>query len=171
MKVIQKEIGCDRAGVTEKETQEKKSCLTPQLTEGGLSVDDRGEVAFVNGFGFEGVRRFYAVCNHAAGKVRAWHAHRREGKHVTVVRGAAVVGAVRIDDWREPSRDAEVHRYVLSERRPAVLYIPPGYANGFMSLTVDAKLLFFSTATLAESREDDVRFDARYWNPWEVTER
>ena len=64
----------------------------PRVFEGGLSVDDRGAVGFVNDFAFEGVRRFYTVSNHAAGFVRAWHAHRREAKYVTVLRGAAVVG-------------------------------------------------------------------------------
>ena len=144
---------------------------TPQLIEGGLGVDDRGSVAFVNGFDFAGVRRFYVVANHEPGFVRAWHAHRREAKYVSVVAGAAVVAAVQIDDWAEPSRSAEVHRYVLSAARPAVLFIPPGYANGFMSLTADARVAFFSTSTVEESRADDVRFDARYWDAWTVAER
>jgi dTDP-4-dehydrorhamnose 3,5-epimerase-like enzyme len=150
---------------------DEKLCLSPQLIEGALSVDDRGEVAFVNEFNFEGVQRFYAVSNHARGFVRAWHAHRHESKYVTVVVGAAVVGAVLVDNWEKPSRDAKVDRYVLSAGKPAVLYIPAGYANGFMSLTADTKMMFFSTSTVAESKEDDVRFDARYWDPWEVTER
>jgi len=143
----------------------------PRLIEGGLGVDDRGSVAFVNGFDFAGVRRFYVVANHQAGFVRAWHAHRREAKYVSVIAGAAVVAAVQIDDWQEPSRSAEVHRYVLSAARPAVLFIPPGYANGFMSLTADSRVAFFSTSTVEESREDDVRFDARYWDAWTVAER
>jgi len=33
------------------------------------------------------------------------------------------------------------------------------------------KLMFFSTATLEESQEDDIRFDAYYWNPWKIIER
>jgi dTDP-4-dehydrorhamnose 3,5-epimerase-like enzyme len=144
---------------------------TPRLLEGGLGVDDRGQVAFVNEFHFAGVKRFYVVSNHRTGTVRAWHAHRREGKYVSVVQGAALVAAVGIDDWKRPSRTSTVHRYVLSHERPAVLYIPPGHANGFMSLTPDAKLIFFSTATLEESQADDVRFDARYWDPWPVEER
>ncbi len=60
---------------------------------------------------------------------------------------------------------------MLSAGTPAVLYIPPGYANGFMSLTADARLAFFSTRTLAESQGDDVRFDARHWDIWDVVER
>jgi len=143
----------------------------PSYIEGGLAVDDRGELGFVNDFRLEGVKRFYTVANHRQGMVRAWHGHRREGKFISVVTGAALVCAVEIDDWSTPSRDAEVHRYVLSARKPAVLCIPPGCANGFMSLTADAKLIVFSTSTLEESRDDDVRFDARYWNPWDVVER
>lgn len=143
----------------------------PRLIEGALAIDDRGSVAFVNDFNFDGVRRFYVVSNHRRGLVRAWHAHRKEAKFITVLSGAAVVGAVAIDDWQHPSPTAEVHRYVLSAAKPAVLHVPHGYANGFMSLTSDAKVAFFSTATLAESREDDVRYDARYWDVWTVTER
>lgn len=138
---------------------------------GDLAVDDRGEVGFVNDFDFSGVKRFYSVRNHRRGFVRAWHAHRREAKYVTVVSGAAVVAAVAIDDWDRPSKDLKVARFVLSAARPRVVFIPAGYANGFMSLTDDARLMFFSTSTLAESQGDDVRFDARYWDPWTVEER
>jgi dTDP-4-dehydrorhamnose 3,5-epimerase len=81
------------------------------------------------------------------------------------------VGAVRIDDWANPSKDLPVHRYVLSAGKPSVLYIPPGFANGFMSLTTDARIIFYSTASLEESRTDDIRYDSRYWDPWEVVER
>lgn len=143
----------------------------PTLLEGGLAVDDRGEVRFVNEFNFEGVKRFYVVSNHQAGFVRAWHAHRREAKYVLVSRGAAIVGAVKIEDWQKPSPTSEVHRFVLSAAKPNILYIPPGYANGFMSLTADTQVFFFSTATIEESRDDDVRFDARYWDIWTVVER
>jgi dTDP-4-dehydrorhamnose 3,5-epimerase len=144
---------------------------TPRLIEGALVVDDRGSVSFVNDFDFQEVKRFYLVTNHRAGFVRAWHAHRREAKCVTVTRGAAVIGAVRIDDWESPSRDAEVHRHVLSAQKPAVFYIPAGYANGFMSLTEDATLMFFSTSTVEESRGDDIRYDSRRWDIWDIVER
>jgi len=145
--------------------------IEPSLMQGNIGIDDRGSVSFVNDFRFEGVKRFYLVTNHRAGFVRAWHAHRKESKYVIVVEGAAVVAAVSIDDWDRPDRHATVHRHVLSATRPAVLFIPAGYANGFMSLTDDTRLIFFSTSSLEESRGDDIRYDARYWNPWEVAER
>lgn len=143
----------------------------PVLLRGDLAVDDRGAVGFVNDFSFEGVKRFYSVENHAAGFVRAWHGHRREQKFVTAVSGSALVCAVQVDDWDQPSPDLTVHRHVLSARRPSVLFIPAGFANGFMSLTGDTKLLFFSTSSLEESLGDDVRFDSRLWDPWSVEER
>ena len=59
----------------------------PYVINGGIAVDDRGEITFVNEFNFESVKRFYMVSNHKAGFVRAWHAHKREGKYVTAVAG------------------------------------------------------------------------------------
>ena len=56
----------------------------PTLYEGGVGVDNRGEVGYVNDFNFVGVKRFYWVSNHRSGFVRAWHAHRVEEKYVMV---------------------------------------------------------------------------------------
>lgn len=145
--------------------------LEPTLIKGGLAVDDRGTVSFVNDFHFEGVKRFYVVENHKKGFIRAWHGHKQEGKYVFVVKGSAVVACVGIDNWESPSKDLKVNRFVLSEKSPSILFIPAGYANGFMSLSDDCKIMFLSTSTISESLADDFRFEARYWNPWEVEER
>ena len=90
---------------------------------------------------------------------------------MTVVQGSALICAVKVGDWASPSRTAQIHRHVLSAPKPSVLFIPAGYANGFMSLSEDAKLMFFSTATVEESRNDDIRFHSRHWDPWPVVER
>ena len=142
-----------------------------RLFKGGLAVDDRGEVGFINDFNFDRVKRFYWVTNHKSGFVRAWHAHRREEKYITVAQGVALIGVVKIDDWEKPSKNAKVRRYVLSADQPSILHVPAGYANGFMSLTKDAKIIFYSTATLEESQGDDFRYDAYYWDPWKIVER
>ncbi len=145
--------------------------IQPYLVQGGLAVDDRGATSFVNDFNFDDVKRFYTVENHKQGFVRAWHAHRNESKYVMVLKGTAVIGAVQIDNWEMPSRNLKVHRFVLSEKNPSILFIPAGYANGFMSLTDDTKIIFFSTSELKDSLNDDVRYDAHYWDPWKVEER
>jgi len=146
----------------------------PGVLSGGLATDDRGTVGFVNGFDphVEGVRRFYTVSNHRQGFIRAWHAHKEEAKYVTVLRGSAVVAAVKIEgDWKNPNKGTEVERFVLSANKPSVLYIPEGYANGFMNLTEDAQLMFFSTSTMEETEGDDYRYESDYWDAWEVVER
>jgi len=143
----------------------------PELIQGRSAVDDRGAVGFVNDFSFAGVKRFYTVSNHSRGFVRAWHGHKHEAKYCTAVAGALLVCCIRIDDWGKPSGDLKINRFVLSEHAPAVLHVPAGYVNGFMSLTEGAKIMFFSTSTLDESLKDDIRFPARTWDPWRVEER
>ena len=143
----------------------------PRLIPGGTATDDRGTLLFINGLDLATCRRQYVVTNHKAGFVRAWHAHRKEGKYVTVLRGAAIVGAVHIADFDKPDPKAKVHRWVLSEHNPSAVFIPAGYANGAMTLTDGAMIQYFSTSTLDESKGDDIRYDARLWNPWTVEER
>jgi dTDP-4-dehydrorhamnose 3,5-epimerase len=143
----------------------------PKLLEGRCAVDDRGTVSFVNDFDFAGIKRFYTVTNHSRGFIRAWHGHRHEAKYCTAVSGSLLVCCVRIDNWSSPSPDLPIRRHVLSSQTPTILYIPAGYANGFMTLTEDAKITFFSTSTLAESAKDDIRFTARRWDPWQIEER
>jgi dTDP-4-dehydrorhamnose 3,5-epimerase len=149
----------------------KPDMAKPLLLQGGLVVDERGQLGFVNDFNMAGVRRFYWVSNHKAGFVRAWHAHRKETKYFTVVNGEALIGAVEIDDWENPSKDCKTWRYVVSAEKPSILYIPPGFANGFMSLTEDARLIVFSTSSFEESLKDDVRYPARFWDVWNIVER
>lgn len=143
----------------------------PRFIPGGIGLDDRGTVQFCNTFGFSGVQRCYVVRNHRAGFVRAWHGHKLEAKYVMVVSGSAVIGAVKVDNWESPSKDLRVHRETLGVHRPGVYFIPAGYANGFMSLTDDTVVVFFSTSTLEEAKTDDIRFDARLWDVWQVQER
>ncbi|MCX5666801.1 MAG: dTDP-4-dehydrorhamnose 3,5-epimerase family protein [Candidatus Omnitrophica bacterium] len=138
---------------------------------GSVVVDDRGQLLFCNDFDMAKIRRFYIVSNHSARFIRAWHGHKKERKFVFVLSGTALVAAVKIDNWKHPSKGLLVHRHVLSDQKPGILAIPPGYVNGFMTLEPDTKVLFFSTSTLEETKGDDYRYDARYWNPWEIVER
>lgn len=130
-----------------------------KLINGGVSVDDRGSVRFVNDFNFDGVKRFYQVENHSRGFIRAWHGHKKEGKYVYVVNGSALIGVVNMES-------EEVSKFVLSSQTPKILWIPPGHFNGFKSLEENTKILFFSTSTLEESLGDDIREDHDKWNIW-----
>ena len=132
--------------------------------DGGLSVDDRGTVRFVNDFDFSGVKRFYQVENHRKGFIRAWHGHKKEGKYVYVASGVALVGIVDL-------KTKKLQKFVLSDKKPQVLWVPPNHANGFMNLEDNTKILFFSTSTLKESLNDDIRFPHDKWNIWDIEYR
>lgn len=136
---------------------------------GGLAVDDRGSVKFVNNFSFEGVKRFYQVQNHAKGFIRAWHGHKFEGKYVYVAKGSILVGAAKMNE--DCSLLETPQKFILSAEDPSVLEIPPGYANGFMTLTDDAIVLFFSTSSLEESAGDDIRFAFDTQNIWNIEQK
>jgi dTDP-4-dehydrorhamnose 3,5-epimerase-like enzyme len=143
----------------------------PRVIPGGMASDDRGRLSFANEFDLADVRRMYFVENFATGTVRAWHAHRHERKWVLAVAGSALACCVEVDDWESPSPELEVHRFVLDASNPSVLEVPAGYANGAMSLTPDARLLYLSDAPLDASLDDDYRFPPRHWDPWHVVER
>lgn len=143
----------------------------PRLIKGGIAVDDRGSVSFVNDFKFENVKRFYLIENHRVGFVRAWHGHKKEAKYFLVAKGSFIAACVKPDNWENPSKDLKVHRHVISAQSPSILYIPAGYANGLMSLEEGSRLMVFSTATLEEALTDDIRFPGRYWDCWSVEER
>ena len=128
--------------------------------EGNSFVDDRGVLRFVNDFDFRNVKRFYQVENHKKGFIRAWHGHMHEGKYVYIAKGTALVGAVNMET-------EEVNKFVLSSQKPSVLFIPPGYANGFKNLEEDTIIMFFSTSTIEETKGDDTRFEWDRWNIWE----
>jgi len=141
-----------------------------KIIDGGIAVDDRGKLTFVNDFDFKNVKRFYMVENHTEGFIRAWHAHKKEGKYVFVPSGNILIGLVKIDDWDNP-QNKDINIYILSAAKPQVLYIPPGYANGFMNLVKETKVIFFSTSTLKESMGDDIRYAWDKWNIWEIEKR
>jgi dTDP-4-dehydrorhamnose 3,5-epimerase len=148
-----------------------RDAKSPRIIPGDLFVDDRGEIGSVNDFRFPDVKRFYTISNHRSGFIRAWHGHRVETKYVTVTHGAALIAVVKIDNWEAPSRELPIFRAILSAHKPSIIVIPAGHANGFLSLSDGARLIVFSTATLEESRNDDYRFDARYWDPWTIDDR
>ena len=127
---------------------------------GGTVGDDRGAVSFVNEFDFDGVKRFYQVENHRRDFIRAWHGHKHEGKYVYVSQGSALVGVVNLDTEK-------IEKFVLSSKTPKVLWIPPGHANGFKNLEENTKIIFYSTSTLEESMDDDIRFEYDKWNIWD----
>lgn len=151
----------------------ENSSKKPEIIEGGIAVDDRGQLTFANDFSFENIKRFYIVENFSTDTIRAFHGHERESKYALVVSGSAIIAAVHMDDKKTPNKGNQVFRYVLSARKPSILFIPSGYANGIRSLENNTKIIFFSTSSIEESKGDDYRFPHNYWGEdiWNVENR
>lgn len=85
-----------------------------------------------------------------------------------ITSGEVIIQLVNIDNWEKPSKNLEVKKYYLSENDNSILYIPPGYANGFKFLSPNASLIVFSDRTLKESENDDFRYDKNMWSEWRI---
>jgi dTDP-4-dehydrorhamnose 3,5-epimerase len=144
-----------------------------KIVDGGLAVDDRGVISFVNEFDFQNVKRFYQLENFSKQTVRAWHGHLKEGKYIFVNSGSIILGVVHLDKTSNPSKSKEITRIILSSKKPQIVYVPPGYANGFRVIEENTKITFYSTASLEESEGDDYRYPFDYWGKeiWEIENR
>lgn len=135
-----------------------------KLLNGGIAVDDRGSVRFVNDFNFSDVKRFYHVENHRQGFIRAFHYHEHEGKYVYVTSGTILLYIVKVNE--NNLNESEIKKFILSSKKPQVIYIPKGHANGFKNLEDNTNIIFFSTSTLEESLNDDIRYKWNQWGDW-----
>ena len=134
-----------------------------QIIEGGINVDVRGSVSFVNAFDFKDVDRAYIIRFHRTYMPRGWVGHQKENKWFWVMQGVVLIAVVRPDRWESPASNLPVERYVLSAQKPQVLHIPAGYATGSMNLTEHSILTVFSSGKIEEHLEDDYRFPEDTW--------
>jgi len=137
-----------------------------KLIAGGQFIDDRGKLNFANGFSFEDVSRFYITTHTDTETIRAWQGHRDEKKFFFVVQGSFVIAWVKIDDWRNPSKDLKAEHIVMKEEDSPVLCLPAGYANGLKALEPNSKVLVFSEFELNRSEKEKIRFDSDLWFNW-----
>ena len=137
--------------------------MRPKLFKGGVAVDKRGSVSFNNSLVLKKVKRFYIVKNNKKNFVRAWHGHKIEAKYILCITGKAKISAVKIKNFKKPSKKSKVFSWILDSKIPNVIYVPPGYANGSKSISKNMRLLIFSTSTLKQSLKDDFRFSEKFW--------
>ena len=136
---------------------------------GNIHSDTRGQVRFVNDFSFKGIKRFYQIENALNNPIRAFHGHEIEAKYVYVVSGSILLCVAYIDNFKNPSKKTPIQRCILTDKKPQVIYIPPHFANGFKALEPNTKVIFYSTSSLEDSKQDDYRIPYDYWgvNIWQ----
>ena len=131
-----------------------------------LYVDDRGTVYCPfdhNGDGDVGeIKRTYVVHNWGKGRIRAWHGHKKGWTGLHVIHGSAKIVAVPIgsENMLWPPHKGET--VVLSDKKPGIFWVPPGWFNGHVSLEDNTKILVYSTHTFEEVKGDDVRCELNH---------
>jgi dTDP-4-dehydrorhamnose 3,5-epimerase-like enzyme len=130
-----------------------------------LAIDDRGclwQLFDIKGseISFDGteyinippIKRIYKVENFSKDIIRGMHFHKKEWKFFIVIMGSA---KFVISPTQTINEKTQV--FVLSDRRPEVLIVPPGYYNGWKALEEKTILLGMSNFSLEESLKDDFR--------------
>lgn len=140
-----------------------------EMIKGGIAVDDRGSLRFINDFNFSGVKRFYQIQNHRAGFIRAWHGHQFEGKYFYVAKGSIMLASAPMDEHSHFTVGdvSRVSKCILSDKNVSIAHIPPKHFNGFKTLEEGTVVLVYSTSTLEESKNDDIRVKWDYWDIWQ----
>lgn len=139
-----------------------------QLVELARHEDDRGFLyemihatdSFVHKFG-----QVYVVCSPNRATVRAFHKHVVLWDYFCVVRGAgkfvlALAGDEelrRASDRGEECVPAALESYVLTERKPALLVVPPGVWHGWMALEDNTLVVATGSEVYNRENPDEVR--------------
>ncbi len=147
--------------------------IIPNLIDVQLSYDDRGELVHCNNFNFQKnkIKRFYQISNHEINFVRAWHGHKREKKYILILQGSLKLCTIKIDNWKNPSKNLEKNTFILNEKNPQILYIPGGFVHGSQNLNANTKFIVFSNFDINESLKDDYRYDSNFWGNWNIKHR
>jgi len=140
----------------------------PRIAELKCHIDDRGFLTQIwdTDLATE-IKRIYAVENFNKDIVRGFHHHRKEWKYFYVLRGSAkfvTVSSINQED---------IQKFVLSDKMPAILIVPPNHYNGWKALEDNTILIGMSNFTLKESLQDDQRISPVAFGKdiWEVESR
>ena len=148
--------------------------------------DDRGLlIPFTDDIDHELFHRCYVVEDYGKGVIRGLHYHLQEVKIFTIVSGAGKFITLKIpQDVALENDDVKIKKFakdhpdsvksfVLSSRHHGILYIPAGYANGWISLEDHTILVSLSNLRFDKAKDDDIRIDPFVINEkyWEVIPR
>lgn len=136
------------------------------LVEPKVFPDERGfflESFKSSDFMDAGIREPFLQDNHSLsrrGVIRGLHYQlppKAQGKLVRVIRGA--VWDVAVDIRRGSSTFKQWVARELSETNYRMLYIPPGFAHGFVALSDDVHLLYKCTEEYSPDLDAGIRWD------------
>ena len=148
------------------------SITEPTLLKVQSISDDRGYlVPITDDIDHDLFHRCYIVGDYGKGVIRGLHYHKLEAKVFTIVSGAAKFVTVKLpEDVADNNDEMEIYdflvdnpelvqTFVLSSRHHGVLYVPPFYANGWVSLEDNTVLTSLSNLRFDKAKDDDIRIN------------
>jgi dTDP-4-dehydrorhamnose 3,5-epimerase len=137
--------------------------MDPKIIQGGNFSDHRGTISYVNDFSFQDIERFYIISNSDENPIRAWQGHKLDAKNFYCISGSFKIHFVKIDNWQNPAKDLDIETVIVNASESKIVHIPAGYANAIESLETNSKLISFSTLSLENVNDDDIRYNSDYW--------
>ncbi len=137
----------------------------PHIILGGSHTDQRGTISFITDFKFEGVERFYTIHHPDTTVVRAWQGHKFESKYYYPVQGSWLIAWVKMD-FSQLEESWEVEYIKINANESKMIFLPPGYANGFKALEKDSIIIGFSAPGEFEEKEI-LRWKPEKWLDWD----
>ncbi len=141
-----------------------------KIIQGEIFQDQRGKIASLNDFRFDGVNRTYFIQHPDVSVVRGWHGHKLEKKWFYCISGVFTIGLVEIDDWETPSKELRPVLHKISEKNSEIICVPEGYASCIQATIPGSILMVLSGKTLQDAMAvpDSYRFDKDYWFDWDA---
>lgn len=126
-----------------------------------VNTDDRGYLIVIGSSGrpdapnIPTMKEVYVVGNMSKGTIRAFHKHEKLWDYFFISHGSAKF--VLVDDRGDVGTHHEVNAFVLTERNPSLLVVPPGVYHGWMSLEDDTQMVSIADVPYNPSSPDEKR--------------
>jgi dTDP-4-dehydrorhamnose 3,5-epimerase-like enzyme len=130
---------------------------------GNHHTDNRGNLTFNNDFDASDIKRIYTIENESTNIIRAWQGHKIESRWFSAIKGSFEIKIIKIKNWENPDKNAEVFSIILNDKNLNTLCVPNGYLNSIQALEENSKLLAMSDYKLGEIN-DEYKFDLNYFN-------
>lgn len=138
-----------------------------------VNVDDRGyliEIVRATDSYMKKFGQVYLVGDPTRGIIRAYHKHDILWDYFFVSHGSAKF--ILVDDRKESPTYGHLNIFIISERNPAVLIVPPGVYHGWMSLEDDTQMISTATEVYNREKPDEVRIAPdSFGDVWKVKGR
>jgi dTDP-4-dehydrorhamnose 3,5-epimerase len=131
-------------------------------------IDDRGylyEVIHATDDYLPKFGQTYVVASPARGTIRGFHRHDQLWDYFCVVRGTGKFVVVKANDAETAQASAAggcikpeaIETFILSERKPSLLVVPPGHWHGWISLEDETLVVSTGSEVYNRSAPDELR--------------